>query len=45
MESCGTGLALGCRHKPEGSCPSLILVYCVLVTLGGSPLGQEFDEK
>ena len=45
MESCGTGSALGCRQKPEGSCPQLILGSCVLMALGGSLLGQEFEEK
>jgi hypothetical protein len=30
MESCGTGSALGCRQKLEGSCPRLLLVSCVL---------------
>ena len=45
MESCGTGSALGCRQKPEGSCPQLILGSCVLMALGGSLLGQEFEQK
>ena len=45
MESCGTGSALGCRQKPEGSCPQLILDSCVLMVLGGSLFGQEFEEK
>jgi hypothetical protein len=45
MESCGKGSALGCRQKPEGSCPQLFLGSCVLMALGGSVLGQEFEEK
>ena len=45
MESCGTGSALGCRQKPEGSCPQLFLGSCVLMALGGSLLGQEFEQK
>jgi hypothetical protein len=45
MDSCGTGSAVGCRQKPEGSCPQLILGSCVLMTLGGSLLGLEFEEK
>ena len=36
---------LGYRQKPEGSCPWLILGSCVLMALGGSLLGQEFEEK
>jgi hypothetical protein len=45
MESCDTGSALGYKQKPEGSCPQLILGSCVLKGLGGSLLGQEFEEK
>ena len=45
MESCGTGSALGCRQKPEGSCPWLFLGSCVLMALGRSLLGQEFEQK
>ena len=44
MENCGIGLALGCRQKPEGSCTLLILGVCVLMALGGSFLGHEFEE-
>ena len=33
MGSCGTGPALECRQKPEGSCPQLILGSCVLMAL------------
>ena len=40
-----TGSALGCRQKPEGSCPQLILGSYVLMALGGSLLGQGFEEK
>jgi hypothetical protein len=36
VESCGTGSSLGCRQKPEGSCPQLILGSCVLMALSGS---------
>ena len=45
MESCGTESALGCRWKPEGFCPWLFLGSCVLMALGGSLLGQEFEQK
>ena len=53
MENCVTGLAesydtgpaLGCRQKPEGSCPQLILGSCVPMALVVSLLGQEFEEK
>ena len=45
MESYGTGSALWCRQKPEGSCPQPILGSCVLMAMGGSLLGQEFEEK
>jgi hypothetical protein len=34
MERCGTGSALGCRWKPEGSCPRQLLGSCVLRVLG-----------
>jgi hypothetical protein len=45
MERCGTGSALGYRQRPERSCHQLILGSCVLMALGGSLLGQEFEEK
>jgi hypothetical protein len=45
MESCGTGSSPGCRQKPEGSCPRLFLGSCVLMALGRSLLGQEFEEQ
>jgi hypothetical protein len=41
MESCGTGF----RQKQEGSCSQLFLGSCVLMALGGSLLGQEFEQK
>jgi hypothetical protein len=44
MESYSTGSALY-RWKPEGFCPRLFLGSCVLMALGGSLLGQEFDQK
>ena len=34
----------GCKCKPEGSCP-LFLGWCVLMALGKSLLGQEFEQK
>jgi hypothetical protein len=45
MESCGTGSALGCRQRPEGSLPQLILCPCVLMSLWGSLLGQELNRS
>ena len=45
MESCGTGSVLRYRQRPEISCPQLILGSRVLMALGGSLLGQEFEEK
>ena len=45
LESCGTGSALGCTQRPEGSCPQMIHGSCVLMVLWGSLLGQEFEEK
>jgi hypothetical protein len=45
MASYGAGLALGCRQKPEEFCPQLVLGSCVLMVLGVSLLGQEFEEK
>ena len=45
MESCDTGSALGCRQKPEGSWPLLILGSYVLMALGEPLLGQKFEEK
>ena len=45
MESCGTGSAPGHRWKLEGSCPLLFLGPCVLMALGRSLLGQEFEQK
>ena len=45
MESCGTGLALGCRQKPVESCAQLFLGSYVLMVLGGPLLGQEFEQK
>jgi hypothetical protein len=45
MKSCGTGSALGCRVKLNGSCPQLYLASCVLMALGVSLLGQEFEQK
>ena len=44
MESCGTGSAQGCRLKREGSCPQLFFGSCVLMVLGRSFLGQEFEQ-
>jgi hypothetical protein len=44
-EGYGTGSALGCRWKPEGSCLRLFLGSCVLIALGMSPLGQDFEQK
>ena len=44
-EGYGTGSALGCRWKPEGSCPRLCLGSCVLIALAGSLLGQDFEQK
>ena len=41
----GTGSALGCRWKPEGSRPRLCLGSCVLIALAGSLLGQDFEQK
>jgi hypothetical protein len=45
MDSCGTGLGPGCRWKLEGSCPLVFLGSYVLMVQGGSPLGQEFEQK
>jgi hypothetical protein len=45
MESCGTGSAPGYRWKPEGSCFWLFLGSCVLMALGWSLLGQEFEQN
>jgi hypothetical protein len=45
MENCGTRSDLGYRCKPEGSCPWLFFVSCVLMALGGPLLGQEFEQK
>jgi hypothetical protein len=42
IERRGKGSALGCRQKPEGFCPQLILGSCVLMAVGESLLGQEF---
>jgi hypothetical protein len=33
MRGCGTGSALGCRQRSEGSYPQLILGSCVLMAL------------
>jgi hypothetical protein len=44
MESCGTGSAKGCRWKSEGCCSWLLLSY-VLMDLGRSLLGHEFEQK
>jgi hypothetical protein len=41
MESCGTG----CRQTLEGSCSRLFLGSCVLMALGRSLLGHEFEQK
>jgi hypothetical protein len=38
-------ISSGCRQIPEGSCPRLFLRSCVLMTLGRSLLGQEFEQK
>jgi hypothetical protein len=45
MESCGIESAPGYRSKPEGSCPWLFVGSHVLMALGGSLLGQEFEQK
>ena len=45
MEICGTGSALECRQKPEGSCAWLFLDSCVLMALGRFRLGHEFEQK
>ena len=45
MMSCGTGSALGCMQKLEGSCPQLFFGSCVLMDLGRSLLGQEVERK
>jgi hypothetical protein len=45
MESCGTDSAPGYRWKPEGSCPWLFLGFSILIVLGGSLLGQKFEQK
>jgi hypothetical protein len=45
MKSYRTGSALGCRQKPEGSCPQMLLDSCVTMVLGRSLLGQEFEQK
>ena len=45
MEGCGTGSIPGYRQKLEGSCPWMFLGSCVLMTLGWSLLGQEFEQK
>jgi hypothetical protein len=45
MKSCGTGSAPECRWKLEGFIPRLFLGSCVLVALGRSILGQEFEQK
>ncbi|EDL35653.1 mCG148215 [Mus musculus] len=45
MESCDTVSAPGHRWKQEGSCPWSFLGSCVLMALGGSLLGQEFEQK
>ena len=44
IECCGTESAPECRWKTEGSCPRLFLGSCVLMVLGGSLLGQEFEQ-
>ncbi|GAB1289437.1 Mitochondrial-processing peptidase subunit beta [Apodemus speciosus] len=44
-ESCGTESAPGHRWKVEGSCLGLFFGSCVLMVLGGSLLGQEFEQK
>jgi hypothetical protein len=45
MDSCGTGSTPGYRWKPEAFYPWLFLGSCVLKTLGGSLLCQEFEQK
>ena len=45
IDSCGTGPALGCRLKSARSCTQIILGFCILMVLGWSFLGQEFEEK
>jgi hypothetical protein len=45
MESYGTGSAPGHRWKLEGSCPRVFLSSYVLMALGMSLLGQEFEQK
>ena len=45
MEGCGTGSIPGYRQKLDGSCPWMFLGSCVLMTLGWSLLGQEFEQK
>ena len=41
----GTGSAPGFRQKTEESCLQLSLGSCVLMALGRSILGQEFEQK
>jgi hypothetical protein len=41
----GTGSALGCRWKLEGSCSKLFLGSSFLMALGVFLLGQEFEQK
>ena len=45
MECCSTRLALWFNWKLEGSCPWLFLGSFVLMSLGGSLLSQEFEQK
>jgi hypothetical protein len=45
MKICGTGPAPGPSLKPEGSCPWLFIGFCVLIAVGRSLLGQEFQWK
>lgn len=45
MERRGTVSALGCRQKPERSCPWLLNGFCVSMTLCWFLLGQEFEQK
>ena len=33
------------RWEPEESCPRLFLGYCILMDLGRSLLGQEFEQR
>ena len=45
IEISGTVSALEYRQKPEGACLWIFLGSCVLMALGRSLLGQEFEQK